>query len=103
MRLKTLPADLSVVEQLRARPLSRGAHAIYRVRKHNRTTLHAQTQVARRLHVSQPDVVFPEDTSPSRVGLDDMFQGRRKLSVGFVLPRGTYAPLVIRALVESPH
>jgi len=65
--------------------------------------LHVQTQVARRLHVSQSDKVFPEDTSPSRVGLDDMFQGRRKLSVGFVLPRGTYAPLVIRALVESPH
>jgi tRNA pseudouridine13 synthase len=59
MRLKTRPADFVVKELLRTSLLPRGSHAVYRVRKHNMTTLRLQARMARALHLPHSAVVFP--------------------------------------------
>lgn len=47
-------------------------------------------------------LLFPQDAFASPVEPDEMFAGRSKLALGFVLPRGSYATLVVRALAASP-
>jgi tRNA pseudouridine13 synthase len=44
-------------------------------------------------------LLFPQDASASSPEPDDRFPGRHKLTLNFTLPRGSYATLVIKALL----
>jgi tRNA pseudouridine13 synthase len=43
-------------------------------------------------------LLFPQDTSASPPGPDDVFSGQQKVILTFTLPRGSYATLVLKAL-----
>jgi len=58
MRLKVVPEDFLVEEQVRFPPGS-GPYALYRVRKREVTTLEVQAQLARMLHLPLSAVSFP--------------------------------------------
>jgi tRNA pseudouridine13 synthase len=52
--------------------------------------------------VERPAIVIPEDFSTSPPEDDEMYPGRLKMAVGFFLPRGAYATLVIKRLSLAP-
>jgi tRNA pseudouridine13 synthase len=52
--------------------------------------------------VERPAVVVPEDFSVSLPQEDDMYPGRLKTVLGFFLPRGSYATLLIKRLSLAP-
>jgi tRNA pseudouridine13 synthase len=43
-------------------------------------------------------LLFPQDTSASLPEPDDLFPGRQRMTLAFILPRGSYATLVLKAL-----
>lgn len=52
--------------------------------------------------IERPAVVVPEDFSISPPAEDDLYPGRLKTVLGFFLPRGAYATLVIKRLSLAP-
>ncbi len=58
MRLKVIPEDFLVEEQVRFPP-SGGPHALYRVQKREATTLEVQARLARALRLPLSAIVFP--------------------------------------------
>jgi len=59
MRIKALPEDFVVEEQVRLNPADSGPWAVYRVRKVGLTTLEVQTRLAAHLGLSPSKVIFP--------------------------------------------
>ncbi len=49
---------------------------------------------------TRPALFFPEHWSFER-GADDLYPGREKLRLGFELPKGAYATLVVKRLTET--
>jgi tRNA pseudouridine13 synthase len=43
-------------------------------------------------------LLFPQDASASLPEPDDLFPGRQRMTLAFILPRGSYATLVLKAL-----
>ncbi len=52
--------------------------------------------------VERPAIVVPEDFSISPPGRDELYPGRLKILLGFFLPRGAYATLLIKRLSLAP-
>jgi tRNA pseudouridine13 synthase len=59
MRIKVMPEDFIVEEQIELALLDRGPWAVYRVRKVGLTTLEVQTRLAARFGLGRSRVVFP--------------------------------------------
>jgi tRNA pseudouridine13 synthase len=59
----------------------------------------------RRIHVGGVEraaVVTPADLQVTPPAEDDLYPGKRKLTLGFFLPRGSYATILIKRLVLPP-
>jgi tRNA pseudouridine13 synthase len=52
--------------------------------------------------IERPAIVVPEDFSISAPQPDELYPGRLKTALGFFLPRGAYATLVIKRLSLAP-
>jgi tRNA pseudouridine13 synthase len=48
----------------------------------------------------RPAIVVPENPARSRPGPDELFPGRQKLTISFVLPPGSYATMVVKRLTR---
>jgi len=59
MRLKTVPTDFVVIEQLSQALRGAGPWAVYRLQKVNRTTVEVQTRLAREVNLPRAKVIFP--------------------------------------------
>jgi len=44
-------------------------------------------------------LLFPQDIALSADKPDELFPGQRRLTLSFVLPRGSYATLLVKALL----
>ena len=63
-----------------------------------------KARILRRAYLSRGDralLLFPRDLSLAE-GDDELFAGRRKLTLRFFLPPGSYATLVVKALASRP-
>jgi tRNA pseudouridine13 synthase len=47
-------------------------------------------------------IVVPEDLQVSDLGADELYPGRRRLTLDFSLPRGSYATLIVKRLQAVP-
>jgi tRNA pseudouridine13 synthase len=52
--------------------------------------------------VERSMIVAPEDFQVSGVGPDELYPGRRRLTLNFNLPRGSYATLIVKRLQAVP-
>ena len=80
MRIKQIPTDFGVHEQLSVQPGTTGAYAIYRVEKREVTTLQAQAQLAAALGYQRSALQFP--------GLKD----RRSVATQYASVKGNPPP-----------
>lgn len=76
MRIKHVPADFEVEEQLAVQLARQGAYAVLRVRKRDLTTFQVQAEMAAALKLSRSAIVFP--------GIKD----RRALALQYASVRG---------------
>ncbi|MGO9411065.1 MAG: tRNA pseudouridine(13) synthase TruD [Spirochaetia bacterium] len=83
-------ADESVAKVLRGVLADEGIHlADLRVRQMRRIIVHG---------VQRHALVIPEDLNASDFEEDDLYPGKRKMTVRFFLPRGSYATILIKRI-----
>ena len=60
-----------------------------RVRQMRRIVVHG---------VQRPALVMPEDLTASAGADDELYPGRKKMTLGFFLPRGSYATILVKRI-----